>query len=164
MDGDAYEGVAMLSIRPSYWLHYDHHLCFNGVTLEAGSILADYDIPDGATINVLTVDVSRECISPSRALHVTTMEKFGCGCCLYDGGWLVDGRGFCPAASTIVKFARREAFTISNHCRMCFCRRCIGKSRNPTELYSRHPSHHDSCRCVMCRKFERCSRALYLIG
>ena len=37
------EGVAMLSIneewasadRPSYWLHYDHHLCFNGRKVSA---------------------------------------------------------------------------------------------------------------------------------
>ena len=58
MDGDADEGVAMLSInegwgkadRPSYWLHYDHRLCFDGVKLEACSRLADYDIPDGDTI------------------------------------------------------------------------------------------------------------------
>ena len=31
------------------------------------------------------------------------------------------------------------------------------------ELDSRHPPHHDSCRCVLCRKFSRCSRALCLI-
>ena len=160
-----------------YYLCYEYHLYFNKVKLEPHfsrrdqrhSRLCDYDIPDGATIDILTADVKSKFHEASRAVHLSFIANKGCGCHNAAKGhtWTADASHctqhtlLCPSGAWAVDEAFIDAKAQMRELNVrgiCGCRKCIADDATPWA-----PGHVVGCNCVLCRTYDDCGHAFYLV-